>query len=304
MKAHNHDNIFETSSASLNDPRYRLMRSTIYWSVAISLVITALKLSAWLLTNSTSLQAVFVDSLMDVVASVAAIFAISIAQKPADERHSFGHSKAESVASIGQTMLVFCSGALLMAEAFKHVFNQEQVKETGTGIWLILVSSLFLIFLIFIQRYAMKRTKSLLVKSVAIHYEGDIALNFGAILAIWISDSFNLHYIDIAFGVGVAIYIFYNAVQVFLTAAKDLMDEELPKEQKDQIYAVAKSVSGIKSIARLQTRSAAHKKFIIMEIKMDKSLSLIDADSIVKKTISNMKAEIKDSEITIRPLPD
>jgi ferrous-iron efflux pump FieF len=240
---------------------------------------------------------------MDVIASATAVFAISVANKPADFRHSFGHSKAESVASIGQTMFVLGSGILLIMETLEHIFNHEQVKEAETGAWLILISSAFLIGLIFIQRYAVKRTKSLLIEAVAVHYKGDLALNFGAIIAVWTSDNFDLPYIDIFFGVSVAIYIFYNAIQVFLTAAKDLMDEELPKQLKDQIRTVTEGVPGIKSIARLQTRSAAHKKFIVIEVVVDKTLSFVDVDRTVRQVITDIKAAINDSEITIRPLP-
>jgi ferrous-iron efflux pump FieF len=303
MTHHTHGNLFELSAANVGDPRHKLVRNAVYWSVAISSIIAVLKLCAWLFTNSTSLQAAFVDSLMDVIASATAVFAISVAHKPADGRHSFGHSKAESVASIGQTMFVLGSGILLIMEVLEHIFNHEQVKEAETGMWLILISSALLLCLIFIQKYAIKRTKSLLIEAVAVHYKGDIALNFGAIIAVWTSDNFDLPYIDIFFGVSVAIYIFYNAIQVFITAAKDLMDEELPKQLKDQIRTVAEGVPGVKSVARLQTRSAAHKKFIVIEVVVDKTLSLIDADRMVRQVITDIKDAINDSEVTIRPLP-
>ncbi len=302
--AHKHNLDINTLPNGSGDSHYSIIKKTVYYSVGISLIISVLKLFAWLCTNSASMQATFIDSLIDLVSAFLAMFAIYIAQKPADANHNFGHSKAEAVAALTQTMFIFASGLLLLVEVFEHAFNQEQVKDAQTGIWLILTSSLFLILLLFIQRNTIKKTNSLLIKSVAVHYKGDLLLNVGAMLVVWVSDYLDIHHIDVVFGCGVAIYVLYSGVIIFIDAIKDLMDKEISSQEQDLIKSTVSKMTDVISICKMQTRSAAHKKFVVLDIRVNKDISLLQATKISEKVTEKLQHKIQNSEVTVRPLPD
>ncbi|HET6220777.1 MAG TPA: cation transporter, partial [Dongiaceae bacterium] len=84
----------------------QLMRNATYASVAVAVVLIAIKIFAYLLTDSVSLLSTLLDSLLDAAASLVNLFAIRTALTPADREHRFGHGKAEPLAALGQSAFI------------------------------------------------------------------------------------------------------------------------------------------------------------------------------------------------------
>src|SRR5690554_5478140 len=82
-------------------------------SVSVAFTLIAVKMAAWLMTDSASMLASLTDSLLDTVASLFTFFAVRYAVQPADNEHRFGHGKAESLAALVQSALITGSALLL-----------------------------------------------------------------------------------------------------------------------------------------------------------------------------------------------
>jgi ferrous-iron efflux pump FieF len=93
------------------------MRLATYASVGTAVVLIVTKLAAWLFTDSISLLASLIDSLLDVLASLISLFAVRQALTPADREHRFGHGKAEPLAALAQTAFISGSALFLVIEA-------------------------------------------------------------------------------------------------------------------------------------------------------------------------------------------
>ena len=110
----------------------RLMRLATYASVATATVLIAVKLVAWLYTDSVSLLSTLIDSVLDALASIINLVAVRHALMPADREHRFGHGKAEPLAALGQATFISGSALFLVFEASHRLFNPAPIAHTGS----------------------------------------------------------------------------------------------------------------------------------------------------------------------------
>ena len=104
-------------------------------STATAGILILAKLSAWLLTDSSSMLASLTDSLMDISASVINLLAIRYSLVPADDDHSFGHGKAESLASLAQAAFITGSALVLVMNGFSRLVSPQPMEHLGIGLW-------------------------------------------------------------------------------------------------------------------------------------------------------------------------
>ncbi len=116
-------------------------------STATAGILIIAKLAAWLMTGSSSLLASLTDSLMDISASIINLVAIRYALVPADSDHSFGHGKAESLASLAQAAFITGSAVVLVMNGFSRLVNPEPMRHLDIGIW-VTVGALLLTLLL------------------------------------------------------------------------------------------------------------------------------------------------------------
>src|SRR5579863_3144643 len=141
-----------------------LMRRATYASISVASLLVAVKLGAWIETNSVSLLSSLIDSLLDGAASLVNLLAVQQALVPADREHRFGHGKAEPLASLGQAAFITGSAVLLMIQALQPISN------TGIGIAVMIFAIAVTFVLIGYQQYVVHRTGSLVVSADEFHY--------------------------------------------------------------------------------------------------------------------------------------
>ena len=122
-----------TTRRRLTSGTARLMRLATYASVGDRLVLIAVKLVAWMLTDSVSLLSTLIDSLLDAAASL--VTSLRCASPDAGRpEHRFGHGKAEPLAALGQAAFITGSAVFLVFEAAHRLFDPRHVRHVGSGI--------------------------------------------------------------------------------------------------------------------------------------------------------------------------
>lgn len=278
-----------------------LAQKSIAFAVFTSLFLVLIKFVAWIMTNSLSMQASMMDSILDALASFLAYHAAVFATSNYDESHNFGHEKVEGVVAFLQCLLVIYSGIVICKEAYEMFLDPKPVTNSMLGIAVMIVSCVAVYLLVYFQLYATKKTESILVKGDSLHYLSDLLMNIGIIASLVLSQF--CIYIDAICGVAVGAYVLYSAVIIIRNALIDLMDEALPKEVQRKIRAIIVGVDGVKEIKLLRTRSAGMKKYIEARVRVDENLSLKDADKIAQN-VENSLAVINekiDTFIKVEP---
>ena len=292
------------AAAAHSDSMSRLMRFATYAAVSVALFLVTIKTIAWFATDSVSVLSSLLDSLLDVLASSVTLFAVRTALQPADREHRFGHGKAEPLAALAQSAFIAGSAALLLFEAGHRLFQPAAVERPALGVGVITVTIFVTLALVGFQLWVARRSGSIAISADALHYKGDLLMNIAVIAALVLSGWFGWVYADPLFAAGIAIYILANAWSIVREALDMLMDRELPEEERQRIYAIARAHPETHRAHDLRTRRSGQMTFIQLHLEMDPKLSLLRAHEIADEVELEILDAFPDAEVIIHQDPE
>src|SRR3569623_341278 len=212
-----------------------LMRMAGMAAGGVASVLIAIKLYAFIATNSVSLLSSLFDSALDLGASVVNLIAIRTAVTPADAEHRIGHGKAEPLAGLIQVAFILGSSLLLLFEVGQHFLQRQVVEQEGVGIVIMAISIGLTLVLILFQRHVIRQTESVAVQADSAHYFSDFLANGAVILALVLTSLLDWWWIDPLFGLLVALFIAWTAISIGRAALDMLMDREMDDLERDRI---------------------------------------------------------------------
>lgn len=269
-------------------------------AVAGSLII--IKAFAWWQTGSMAILAAMTDSLVDLFASATNIVALRFALRPADDDHTFGHGKAESLAALAQSAFITGSAAFLLLQGIQRLTEPQFVQSSEIGVAISVVSIVLTAALVWYQRKVVKLTASPAIQADSLHYQTDLYMN-AAILVAMLLNINGFIYADAIFAIGIALYILYNAAKMLWEAMQSLLDQALPQEEVDRIWTIALEHPRIISIHDVRTRRAGAVRFIQLHLELDDHLPLIVAHDITDSLEQKLLDAFPMSEVIIHQEP-
>ena len=280
-----------------------LMKRATYASVAVALVLICMKAWAVWVTGSIALLATFLDSLLDGAASLVNLIAVRVALTPADHQHRFGHGKAEALAGLGQAALIGASALFLAVESVDRLLDPTPVEQSMAGIVVIVVSLGFTLALVTYQRHVQRLTGSLAIAADSLHYASDVVLNIGVIVSLVIAGLFGLSWADPVIALALSAWIGHAAWEIVSRSTSELMDRELPRDDRLRIEEIALSHPDVHTIHDLRTRTAGRTVFIQFHLEIPGDLPLRKAHDIADTVEIAIAAEFPDAEILIHQDP-
>jgi ferrous-iron efflux pump FieF len=274
-------------------------------SVLVASVLVALKVWALGTTGALSVAASLADSAMDLMVSLGALAAIVYAAKPADEDHAFGHTSAEDIAALGQSVFILISAAIIAWAAAARLFAPEPVALRGEGQGMIVmgISIALTLGLVVWQRRVAARTGSRVVRADSLHYRGDLLPNIGAIVSLWASARFGLTQIDSVVALGAAAMLAIGAARIGKAAFDALMDRRADPRMIARIAEITDAWPGIHGHHDLKTRTAGSRVFVNMHIELDGEQSLEDAHAIGAALRRAILSEFPQADVIIHKDP-
>jgi len=280
-----------------------LTRRVTQLSVATALVLSAIKLAAWLASGSVAMLASLADSGLDVLAALAAYFAVRYAAEPPDREHRFGHGKAEAFASLVQAGLVFASAALVGREAVARILHPQPIDHQGWGMAVMAVSVVLTGALIWAQSRVLSKANSVAVSGDRMHYLADLASNLIAFAGIGMSAALASPMADSVGGLAVAALLVWGAVNVFRAASLELMDHELDDESRRRIAALMMADPRIRDVQHLRTRASGPYIHVQMHAELEPALTLVEAHTIIVAAERRVLEAFPSADIIIHPDP-
>ena len=261
---------------------HRLNFSAGALSVTVALLLVALKLWALAQTGSLAVAATLADSALDLMMSLGGLIAIIYAAKPADDDHNFGHTSAEDLAALGQSLFILVSAAVIAIAAVMRLLDDNVIlpEREGQGIAILVISILLTFGLVLWQRYVAAKTGNRVVRADSLHYIGDLVPNVGAIMALWASAAFGLHQIDSVVALAAAGLLAAGALRIGKGAWDALMDRQADPAMIAGIAGIAGEFDGVLGFHDLKTRSAGSRVFVNIHIELDGSQTLHEAHAI------------------------
>ncbi|QEM88156.1 cation diffusion facilitator family transporter [Glaesserella parasuis] len=268
--------------------------------VAATLIIA--KAFAWWQTGSMAILAAMTDSLVDLFASLTNMLVLRFALQPADDDHTFGHGKAESLAALAQSAFITGSATFLLLQGIQRLTEPQLVQSSELGVAISLFSIVLTAALVWYQKKVVKLTQSPAIEADSLHYQTDLYMN-AAILVAMILNIYGVIYADALFAIGIALYILFNAAKMCWEAVQSLLDKALPQEEIDQIWAIALQHPRIIGIHDVKTRRAGAIRFIQLHLELDDHLPLVVAHDITDSLEQKILAAFPHSEVIIHQEP-
>ena len=258
----------------------RLIYITSATAVLAAFVMVFIKMAGWYFTQSVAMLGAVLDSLMDGVMSVFIFFSVRYSIQPADKEHRFGHGKAEALTAFVQGIVLIIASGFLFWIAIININREEIIGNNMIGIVASAICIIITLMLIALQNHAVRRTGSLALRADRLHYMMDVGLYILVILALFLTEFFAQPNIDAMFGMGLALYIAFQAISILKDSLMQLMDHELSDPIRDEIKQIACNHHEVSNIHDLRTRMSGQKMIIQFHIEMDGKKTLFDAHNI------------------------
>ena len=279
------------------------MRRAALAAVAVSAILVVLKATAYIVTGSVAMMASLADSALDLFASSINLFAIRESLTPADREHRFGHGKAEPLAGLAQGAFIAGSATFLIVESIGRIVTPRAVGHAAVGLGVTVFSIAAVLGLVLYQRIAVARTGSIAIRADRMHYFGDLVTNIGVALGIALSARFGILFADPIVGLGVAAVLAASAWRVFQQSYDQLMDRELPDEDRERIKTIVLHHPEVRNLHDLRTRAAGIYKFVQLHIELDPAISLTRAHEVSDEVENEILAAFRDAQVIIHQDP-
>jgi ferrous-iron efflux pump FieF len=244
-----------------------------------------------------------VDSMLDVVAAVVNLFAVRHALEPADREHRFGHGKAEPLAALGQSAFLAGGALLLVFEAVSRTISPEPIVRANFGIAVMIFSLIVDGTLVLYQRYVVAKTKSLAIGADELHFRSDLVVNAAVLASLVVDRLIEAPILDPLFGGAIGLWIIYGSIQLMRLSFGQLMDHELPDEDRARIRKIAEAAPEVTAVHDIKTRAAGPTAFIQLHLEMDGAMDLRRAHEIADEVEAQLRSAFPHAEIIIHQDP-
>jgi ferrous-iron efflux pump FieF len=262
-----------------SDVPLRRLASAIALGAAVVLIVA--KLWGWMATDSVALLTSAADAVVDALAATATFFGVRFAQHPADLEHRFGHGKGEALAAFTQAILLASTAAVLAVQSLWRVIYPQQLTAISLGMWIAVAGLATSSLLAAMQTYVVRRTGSTAIAADRAHYLMDAVLNGAVLIALVLTRVTGWKRADPTAALIIAGYMIAGAWRVGETASRQLLDHELPREQRERIKAAAVACVGIRGVHDLRTRDAGDRVFVEFHLEVDGHVSVREGHRMV-----------------------
>jgi ferrous-iron efflux pump FieF len=192
---------------------------------------------------------------------------------------------------------------VLAVEVIDRFRTGAAVTEMETGVAVMVISLAVTGLLVLLQRYVVRRTGSIAVRSDQAHYATDFLVNISVIVALVLSSRLGWWWIDPVIGLAIAIFIAGAALRVGKDALDMLMDREMDEAERTRIKEIVRAHPEVLNLHDLRTRASGRDRFIQFHMELDGSLTLLQAHRISEMVEAEVCAAFPGAEVIIHEDP-
>jgi cation diffusion facilitator family transporter len=236
-------------------------------SIAAAVITISLKAAAYFLTGSVGLLSDALESIVNLVGALMALAMLTIAARPADDEHGFGHSKAEYFSSGVEGALILLAAASIIVAAIPRLISPKPLEQVGLGLGVSVVASLVNLFTARALLRAGKQYHSITLEADARHLMTDVWTSAGVLVGVGAVALTGWARLDPIVAILVAANIVWAGVGIVRKSVSGLMDTALPVMDQNKIQKALEPYIqlGVQYHA-LRTRASAARQFISLHV--------------------------------------
>ena len=278
-------------------------------SAVVAVITIVLKTLAWYVTDSVGLLSDAMESLVNLASALFALLMVTIAARPADDDHPFGHFKAEYFSSGFEGVLIIAAAMGIIWAAAHRIFDPQPLQQLGWGLTLSVLSSALNGALAWWMFRAAREHRSIALEADAKHLVTDVWTSVGVVVGIFLVMLTGWLWLDAVVAIGVALNILREGAHLIWRSSQGLMDEAL---EPDVVALIRETLNdfehqrGEVSIIRfdhMNSRKAGQRRFVDVHMHMPASWSLGRAAALRTSVEQALMSAVPGLRATIQLLP-
>ena len=271
----------------------RALTSFAWLSIGAAVATIALKTGAYLLTGSVGLLSDALESLVNLAGAFMALSMLTIAARPPDDSHVYGHTKAEYFASVTEGLLILGAAAGIISAAVSRLIQPRPIEQLGLGLAVSIVASAINLIVARILMREGKARRSITLEADANHLMTDVWTSAGVIGGVAVAGFTGWTILDPIVAILVGLNIIWTGVRLVGRSVAGLMDAALPRQEQSLIQDVMEKYRqhGV-SFHALRTRQAAARRFISVHILVPGDWTVHDAHHVAEDFESDIRAAL------------
>jgi cation diffusion facilitator family transporter len=271
----------------------------------VAIITIAMKTAAWWITDSVGLLSDAMESLVNLASAAFALVMVTIARRPADADHPYGHHKAEYFSSGFEGLAIIVAALGIIWAAVQRVLHPQPLGQLGWGLALSVLSSALNGALAWAMLQSARHHRSIAVEGDARHLITDVWTSAGVVLGVGLVALTGWDWMDPAVAIGVALNILREGAHLMWKSSQGLMDEALEPEVLDE---VGKTLKAFEHPAirfdHLSSRRSGQRRFIDLHMHMPSDWTLRRAAAVRASVEQALMSAVPGLRASIQLLPN
>lgn len=273
-------------------------------SVAVALATIALKTGAWWVSGSVGLLSDALESLVNLAGAMFALAMVTIAARPPDDDHPYGHHKAEYFSSGFEGVLIFAAALAIVGAAVHRLFSPEPLEAVGLGIGLSVLSSAMNGALAWSMLRKARAVRSMALEADARHLYTDVWTSVGVVVGLFAVMATGWQWLDPLIAIAVALNILREGALLVWGSADGLMDQAL---EPTVLAEIEKTLDNFRHATirfdHVVTRRAGQRRFIDLHMHMPAGWTLGRAAAVRASVEQALMSAVPGLRASIQLLP-
>lgn len=276
-------------------------------SIATAVAAIALKMIAWRITGSVGLLSDAAESVVNLVAAVAAFIALKVVAKPPDRDHNFGHTKAEYFSAVFEGVMIVVAAVVILISAVIRLLDPRELASVGVGLSISVLATVLNGAAAMVLLRAGRRYRSLVLEADGRHLLADVWTTVGVVVGVTAVALTGWLVLDSLIAIAVAINILFVGYGLVRRSSAGLMDAAMSENDRAAIDAVleGRRAGGI-GFHDVRTRESGHLRFVQMHMLVPGEWTVQRAHDLTERVEQDLREVFDDLSITvhIEPLED
>ena len=276
-------------------------------SIAAAIGTMLLKSGAYLLTGSVGLLSDALESLVNLAGALMALAMLSVAARPPDEDHAYGHSKAEYFSAGAEGALIVIAAVSIAVAAIDRLLHPQPIQQVGLGLAVSVVAALLNLGVAVVLMRAARIHRSATLQASSHHLMTDVWTTGGVLVGVAAVVLTGWLVLDPLVAIAVALNIVWTGSRIMRDSVAGLMDVSLPESERLAIEAVLSRYrrQGVEFHA-LRTRQSAARRFVSIHMLVPGALSVHEAHDLAEDLERDIRTVLGDADVTthLEPVED
>ena len=267
-------------------------------------LIFAVKIYAWWISDSVALLSDALESIVNIIASVMMFASVLISERPPDEDHRYGHQKIENISCFIEGFLVISAGVLIAWTAFGRLSNPVELVELNYAVLISLFATSLNGVLSWLLMKTADKTGSLALEGDAKHLLSDVISSVGVVIGLFIGEQLGIPILDPVMALIVAFMVLKMGVDLVRKSGGGLMDESCDKTEAEIKRIMDSHHQSFVDYHNLKTRKSGDRVFAELHLSLDGGLSVQEAHDFTDHLEKDVHDELPNVSLTIHIEPE